>query len=294
MLRHTSPGTLRCGSQLIDLSTPVVMGILNTTPDSFYPPSRISGDVGSILAKAGQMIDDGCTILDIGGMSSRPGAKPISPEEELSRVLEAIKAIHASYPNIIISIDTYRSEVARSCIDAGATMVNDISGGQLDPGILDLVAETGVAYVMMHMRGTPDNMQYNTDYEDVVLDLLKYFSNRIKVLKRIGIEELVIDPGFGFSKTPEQNYQLVDQLGLFRFLNLPVLIGVSRKSTLSGTIGRPVDDTLEATTALHMAALGNGASILRVHDVQAAMDTIAVFNQLAYANTLNNQRLIPK
>lgn len=294
MLRHSEYSTLRCGHQVIDLSVPIVMGILNTTPDSFYASSRVAGKTEEILSKVEQMIAEGAAIIDVGGMSSRPGAKPVTTGEELSRVLPAIEAIKSNFPKTVISIDTYRAEVATACIRAGATMVNDISGGQLDSGMLQLIADHQVAYVLMHLRGNPENMQYNTEYQSVVPDILKYFIGQLKLCQQVGIEEIIIDPGFGFAKTPEQNYQLVDQLGVFRFLNLPIMIGVSRKSTLSKTIGRPVEETLSATTALHMVALQNGASVLRVHDVQAAMDTIAVYNQLSSVNTLNNKRLSPE
>lgn len=294
MLRRMKPSTLRCGQHVLDLSKPIVMGILNATPDSFYPGSRITSEIETVINTAGQMIEEGCQILDVGGMSSRPGAEEIPLEVELRRVLPVVEALHEHHPEVVISIDTYRAPVAEQCIAAGATMVNDISGGILDPAMIDLVAKEKVAYVIMHMRGTPDSMQENTEYQSLVPDILKYFTERIGVMHKAGIQEIVIDPGFGFSKTMQQNYQLVDQLGVFGFLNLPVLIGVSRKSTLSRTIGRPVEDTLEATTALHMAALLNGASVLRVHDVQAAMDAIAVFDQLASVNTLNMKRLSAK
>ncbi len=293
MLRLKDSGTLRCGDKIIDLSTPVVMGILNATPDSFYSSSRLSNSMADVIEVAGKMVREGCAILDIGGMSSRPGAKEIPVEEELNRVVPVVKIIQKTFPDTVISIDTYRAKVAEQCIDLGVTIVNDISGGLLDPKMLSLVAERKVAYILMHMRGTPETMQYNADYQDIIPDLLKYFIDRIRMLKEAGLEEVVLDPGFGFSKTPEQNYMLVDQLGLLRFLNLPVMLGVSRKSTLSKTIGRPSEDTLAATTALHMVALQNGASILRVHDVQAAKDTIAVYNELQYVNTLKKKRLRP-
>lgn len=263
------------------------MGILNVTPDSFYPASRVGGDADHFLARAGQMLEAGCAILDVGGMSSRPGAKAIPAAEELERVLPVVEAIHSHFPSAIISIDTYRANVAEKCISAGATMVNDISGGLLDADMAEVVASNRVAYVVMHMRGTPADMQQMTDYQAVVPDIIKYFVNRLRTLRKAGVEELIIDPGFGFSKTMKQNYDIIQQLGAFGCLGLPVMVGVSRKSTLSKTIGRSVDETLEATTALHMAALLNGASVLRVHDVQPAMDTIAVYNHMTSMNTLN-------
>ena len=269
------------------------MGVVNTTPDSFYNLSRAENSIEKALEMASAMLQEGATILDIGGMSSRPGAQEVPVNEEMKRVLPVIEAISATFPQAIISVDTYRAKVAAEAIRAGATMVNDISGGQLDPEMKRVIADTQVAYVLMHMRGTPGNMQHYTDYQFIMVDLIKYFVKQMEEFHQAGVRELVLDPGFGFAKTLEQNYILVDQLGIFRFLELPILIGISRKSTLSKTIGRPAEETLEATTALHMAALQNGASILRVHDVRAAMDTIAVFNQLESVRVLNNKRLNP-
>jgi dihydropteroate synthase len=291
MLRGVQQDSLRCGNQLIELKTPVVMGILNVTPDSFYAGSRVNNSIDSALKYAEKMLEEGARILDVGGMSTRPGAGAITVDEEVDRVVPVIKHLSQSFPQAIISVDTYRAKVAEESIKAGATIVNDISGGQLDEAILDVVAKYNAAYVLMHMRGTPADMQYQTDYHDLVGDLIKYFVNRLNVLHRKGIQDIMLDPGFGFAKALAQNYQLIDQLGIFRMLGYPILIGISRKSTLSKTIGRPVEDTLEATTALHMAALQKGASILRVHDVRPAVDTIAVFDQLRAANTLNNKSL---
>lgn len=293
MLRMQESVLLRCGNQVISLADPLVMGVINATPDSFYSGSRTDGSVGAAVEMAGRMIAEGATILDIGGMSSRPGSDEIPVGEELIRVIPVIEAIHQIYPEVILSVDTYRAEVAKACIKAGATMVNDISGGQFDPDLLRVVAEEQVAYVFMHTRGKPLNMQNNTDYQCIIADLLKYFVNGIRNLERAGVHDIVIDPGFGFAKTMEQNYQLMAHLDLFRFLHLPVMVGISRKSTLSRTIGRPVEETLFATTALHMAALQNGASILRVHDVVAAMDTISVYRHLEQGKTLNNISLSP-
>lgn len=280
MLRKGQPNSIRCGNQLIDLTTPVVMGIINVTPDSFYLNSRVNASIDLVLEMAAKMLDEGATILDIGGMSTRPGAEEIPLDQEIIRVLPVIQALHSVFPGAILSIDTYRAEVARQCIDAGATMVNDISGGELDSKLLEVVAEKKAAYILMHMRGTPSIMNQLTEYQYIAHDLLKYFVNKIRSLHQVGINEVIIDPGFGFAKTMEQNYQLIKQLNVFRILERPLMIGISRKSTLSKTIGRPVEETLEATTALHIVALQNGASILRVHDVRAAMDTIAVYNKL--------------
>lgn len=291
MLRGEYQNTLRCGNQLIELTNPLIMGIVNATPDSFYASSRADGAVETALGMARRMLSDGAAILDIGGMSTRPGAKEISVNEEIARVVPVIEAIHAHFPEVIISVDTYRAIVAEESIKAGATMVNDVSGGQLDDRMFKVVADRQVAYVMMHLRGTPETMHQYTDYKDVIADLLKYFVNRLQIARQAGVTEIILDPGFGFAKTMEQNYELIARLDSFRLLNRPLLVGVSRKSTLSKTIGRPAEETLEATTALHMVALQNGASILRVHDVLPAMDTIAVFNKIRSVDLHNNKRI---
>ncbi|HZV43602.1 MAG TPA: dihydropteroate synthase [Saprospiraceae bacterium] len=280
MLRKNTQVTLRCGEKLLDLSAPAIMGILNITPDSFYPQSRVGSEVSQITDLAGKMIEEGADILDIGGMSTRPGAEEIDISLELERVLPAVEAIKKYFPGMIISLDTYRAKVAREGIQAGATMINDISGGVLDEEMIHVVSSAPVSYVLMHMRGHPGNMQTLTDYKDLIGDLVEYFVERIRVLTKAGMSDIVIDPGFGFSKTMQQNYELIQHLDVFKMLGLPMMIGLSRKSTLSKTIGRPVEDTLEATTALHMVALMKGVKLLRVHDVKAARDAIAVYQQL--------------
>jgi len=280
MLMRKFSHTLRCGKQLLDLSSPVVMSILNITPDSFYAPSRIRMKTDHLVDIAGQMLEDGAKILDVGGMSSRPGAPEIDLQEELNRVVPAIEALRDSFPEAILSVDTYRSEVAIMAIKAGATMINDVSGGSLDPGMIDLLASRQVPYVLMHMKGMPSDMQSHADYHDLIGEIVKYFVNKLRILHHRGVRDIIIDPGFGFSKTMEQNFQIINQLEVFQFLECPVMIGLSRKSSLSQTIGRPVEETLDATTALHMVALQLGVSILRVHDVKPAMDAIAVFAKL--------------
>lgn len=280
MLRGNSPVTLRCGEKLLNLSTPVVMGIINITPDSFYPWSRVSLEDNKLIDFAGKMIEDGATILDVGGMSSRPGAEEIELDDELNRVIPAIHILKKNFPDMIISLDTYRSGVAREGINEGATIINDISGGELDSEMMDVVAKEQVTYVLMHMRGNPRTMQSMTDYKDVVGDLIRYFVEKIRALDKAGVTDILIDPGFGFSKTMQQNYQVINHLNVFHMLGRPMMVGISRKSTLAHTIGRSVEETLEATSALHMAALLKGANILRVHDVKAARDVIAVYQQL--------------
>ncbi len=272
--------SIRCGNRLLDLSIPVVMGVINVTPDSFYEPSRAVPQGDQIVDIAGKMLESGAAILDIGGMSSRPGSAPVEPGEEMDRVVSVIEMLMAHFPAAILSVDTYRSQVAKASILAGATMVNDISGGTLDTNMWEEVSRHKVAYCLMHMKGTPADMQSRTQYQDLISDLLKYFVNKLRELHRLGMREIIVDPGFGFAKTMEQNYHIIQHLDVFRTLGYPVMIGVSRKSTLSKTINRPAEDTLSATTALHMAALQKGASILRVHDVLPAMDTIAVYVKL--------------
>jgi dihydropteroate synthase len=272
--------TLNCKNRLLDVSSPVVAGIINVTPDSFYAASRAGSTPGEIADFAGKMLSEGAAILDIGGMSSRPGAQEISLQEEIDRVVPVISLLTDHFPEIILSIDTYRAQVAKAALEAGASIVNDISGGNADPELWKVVSDYKAAYVLMHMRGNPSTMQSMTDYEDVISDLVKYFVNKIRELHQSGIRDIIIDPGFGFAKTMDHNYQVIRHLKVFSYLGLPLMVGVSRKSTLRQTIGRPAEETLEATTALHMAALVNGASILRAHDVRPAMDTIRVFNKL--------------
>jgi len=283
--------SVRCGQFLLDLSSPVVMSILNITSDSFYAPSRTGNSNGELTDRAGQMLEEGAKILDVGGMSSRPGAIEIDLQEEIDRVVSAIETLKASFPETIISVDTYRAEVAKQAIDAGATMVNDISGGSLDEGMIDVIASGKAAFVLMHMRGTPADMQSHTIYQDLIGDLVKYFVNKLRTFHERGIHDIIIDPGFGFSKTIDQNFQIIRDLRTLRLLECPILIGVSRKSSLSKVINRPVEETLDATTALHIAALENGASMLRVHDVKAAIDAIAIFNKLHEAKNHSYNRL---
>jgi len=280
MLRDLVPSTLRCGKQILDLSRPVVMGILNATPDSFHAGSRLPVGSQAIVDRAGAMLRDGAAILDIGGMSSRPGAIAITEQEESDRVMPVVEALVAAFPEAILSVDTYRARIAREALSKGVGMVNDISGAAWDPDMLRAVSEGRGAYVLMHVQGTMETMHKMTEYEDLVGDVLKYFVSKLRTLKAAGLEEIVLDPGFGFSKSPRQNFQLIDRLTTFRLLGRPLLVGISRKSTLSRTIGRPTEETLAATTALHMMALHNGANILRVHDVREAMDAMAVFRAL--------------
>lgn len=271
--------TLNCNGKLIDLSIPRVMGILNITPDSFYDGGKLT-NTSTTLDQARKMLSEGATFLDIGGYSSRPGAKDVSEEEELSRVLPAIQAIISEFPNALLSVDTFRSKVAKEAVRAGAVMVNDISGGRLDEQMIPVVAELQVPYVLMHMRGTPQTMDTWTHYEDLVKEVVHYFSERLLRTREAGINDVILDPGFGFSKTLEQNFELLNTLELLEHLDAPLLVGLSRKSMIYRTLGITAKDALNGTTSLHTIALQKGAHILRVHDVKPAMECISLLEKL--------------
>jgi dihydropteroate synthase len=265
--------TLNCNGQLIALDTPKVMGILNVTPDSFYDGGRFK-DEKSILTQVEKLLKEGASFIDIGAYSSRPGADFVSEDEELKRLIPVVTLVRNSFPESLISIDSFRSNVIRTAIEAGAALVNDISGGQLDPLMFETVGALQVPYVMMHMRGTPQNMQQMTDYADVSKAVFTYFSERIQLAKKHHIKDIILDLGFGFSKTKDQNFELLALLDYFTHLHLPILAGVSRKSMIYKTLNTSADKALNGTTALHMVALQKGAKILRVHDVKEAMECI--------------------
>ena len=264
------------------LSTPWVMGILNITPDSFFEGSRFSS-AEKAAQRAEEMIADGAKIIDIGGYSSRPGADAVSPEEEWQRlesVIPAVRAVVDKHPGTFISVDTFRASVAEKAVGAGAHMVNDISGGNLDERMYEVVAKLQVPYIIMHMQGDPSTMQINPTYEHVTQDIVKFFSEKLPQLHAMGIHDTIVDVGFGFGKTLEHNYQLLRELHAFQLLGRPILTGVSRKSMIYKALGTTADESLNGTTALHMAALLQGSNILRVHDVKEAMETITLFNEL--------------
>jgi len=271
-----SKKTLNLKGKIIDLSYPMVMGILNVTPDSFYD-GGFHNDVMRMLEKVGHMLTDGATIIDVGGYSSRPGAKDITEEEERDRVVPAIKAIMKEYPDALLSVDTFRSSVVRAAVDEGAVMVNDISAGSLDDKMFATVAELKVAYVLMHMRGNPQNMQGLTDYENLLVDIIDFFQKKIYELHQLQVTDIILDPGFGFAKTMEQNYDLLRHLNYFRMLNLPVLAGMSRKSMIYKKLNTTSENALNGTTTLNAIALMNRVNILRVHDVCEAMEAITLF-----------------
>jgi dihydropteroate synthase len=268
--------TLNCKGRLLVIEKPVVMGILNLTPDSFYSGSRVQ-EVEQVLQRAVQMIDEGTTILDIGGQSTRPGSNRISAKEELQRVLPAIKAIKEKYPSAFLSIDTYHSTVAKEAVAAGADMVNDISAGEMDKQMLSTVAAINVPYVAMHMKGTPETMQQNATYEDVTKEVVDYFIQKIEACKNAGIQDIIIDPGFGVGKTIEHNFQLLKKLEVLKIFNVPVLAGLSRKSTIYKTLQLSAEESLNGTTVLNTIAITKGAAVLRVHDVKEAMQVIQLY-----------------
>lgn len=275
--------TLNCNHTLIDLETPRVMGIINVTPDSFFDGGKLSSKA-EVLLQAERMIGEGASFLDVGGYSSRPGADEVSEQEEIARVVPAIEHISTNFPGIAISVDTFRSTVAVAAIEAGASIVNDISGGTLDERMITTVSKLQVPYIMMHMRGTPKNMTSKTAYDDVTIEVLRFFSERIALARKAGINDLIVDPGFGFAKTAEQSFELLNRLELFKQLELPLLIGISRKSMVYKTLGVTADEALNGTTVLNTIALMKGASIIRVHDVKEAMECVALVEKLQGAS----------
>ena len=271
--------TINCKGKLIDLSTPKVMGILNVTPDSFYD-GGIYKDEANIINQVQKMLDEGATFIDVGAYSSKPNADEVSQDEELQRILPIIELLVTYFPDIIISVDTFRAEVAKLCIDKGAALINDISAGHLDKNMLQTVAKLNVPYVMMHMRGTPQTMQQQTNYDNILKDILFYFSERIATARAFGVKDIIIDPGFGFAKTLDQNFELLNVLEGFKIADLPLLAGLSRKSMIYKTLKTTPTEALNGTTALNMIALQKGAKILRVHDVKEAVECVSLFNEL--------------
>lgn len=274
--------TLNCKGRLLTIDKPVVMGIINVTPDSFYSGSR-QQQTDAVLRKAEQMLEAGALILDLGGQSTRPGSNPVSAEEELKRVIDPLQAVHQRFPEAWLSIDTYYAGVAGTAVKAGASIVNDISAGRLDELMLSTVASLQVPYVLMHMRGTPQNMQEKAVYRDVTLDVLDELIREKERVQLAGITDIIIDPGFGFSKTTAHNFSLLKRLSVFRMLNAPLLLGISRKSFIWKTIGVTADEALTGTIALQTAGLLGGATILRVHDVKEAVQTITLVETMLSA-----------
>lgn len=271
--------TINCKGNLVDLSSPKVMGILNITPDSFFDGGKYKNE-SDILLQTEKMLSEGATFIDVGAYSSRPGAKHISEDEELRRIVPVINLLIEKFPDIFISIDTFRSKVVKETINAGAAIVNDISGGKMDAKMFETVANLQVPYVLMHMLGTPQNMQLNPVYEDVVQEIISFFAEQIYKLHQLKLNDVIIDVGFGFGKTINHNFEILKDLSLFKKLDVPILAGISRKSMLYKTLDISAQDALNATTSANTIALLNGANILRVHDVKEAIEAIKIVEQV--------------
>lgn len=266
---------------LMDLETPRIMGILNVTPDSFYAGSRKQSEE-EILLRARQIVDEGGGIIDIGAYSSRPDAEHISTEEEASRLKNALTLLNREMPEAIISVDTFRADIAKMCVEEyGVAIINDISAGSMDENMMPTVAKLGVPYIMMHMKGTPQNMQKNPEYDNVVKEMMYYFSEKVQRMRDLGAKDIIIDPGFGFGKTLEHNYMLMNKLEEFQIFELPILVGISRKSMIYRLLGNTPEEALNGTTVLNTISLMKGANILRVHDVKEACETVKIFNAIS-------------
>ena len=271
--------TINCKGTLIDLSSPKVMGILNITPDSFYDGGKYKNE-SEIVKQTQKMLSEGATFIDVGAYSSRPGAKHISEDQELQRIVPVIELLVKEFPEIIISVDTFRSKVAEETITIGASIINDISGGNMDVNMFETIADLQVPYIIMHMLGTPQNMQKNPVYNNVTREIISFFAEKIFKLHQLKVNDILIDVGFGFGKTIEHNFELLKNLSLFKSLDAPILAGISRKSMLYKTLNTSAKEALNATTSANTIALLNGASILRVHDVKEAVETIKIVEQI--------------
>ena len=268
---------INVNGSLMDLEQPKVMGILNVTPDSFYAGSRKESEE-DILQRARQIIDEGGEIIDIGAYSSRPDAQNISTEEEAARLKKALTLLNKEMPEAVISVDTFRADIAKMCVEEnGVAIINDISAGSMDDRMMPVVAKLGVPYIMMHMKGTPQDMQKNPEYDNVVKEVLYYFSEKVQKMRDLGAKDIIIDPGFGFGKTVEHNYMLLDKLEEFRIFDLPILVGISRKSMIYRLLGNTPEDALNGTTVLNTISLMKGANILRVHDVKEACEAVKIY-----------------
>ena len=270
--------TINCKGQLIDLSTPKIMGILNVTPNSFYDGGKFTLSENG-LSQVGKMLDEGATFIDIGAYSSKPNSEFVSEEEERNRILPVVQGILKQFPDALLSIDTFRNGIAAVCIENGAAIINDISAGNLDEKMMEVVAKYNVPYIMMHMRGTPQNMQSQTNYENIIKEMLFYFSEKVNKARSLGINDLIIDPGFGFAKTLEQNYEVLQNFECFKILDLPLLAGISRKSMVYKPLGLTANEALNGTTVLNTIAVSKGANILRVHDVKEAVECVTLYGK---------------
>ncbi|WP_308763246.1 dihydropteroate synthase [uncultured Bacteroides sp.] len=266
--------------ELLDLSQPKVMGILNLTPDSFYADSRKQTEK-DIICRVHQILEEGGTFIDMGAYSSRPDAEDVSPEEEMRRLRQGLEIVQRECPEALVSVDTFRADVAKMCVEEyGVALVNDISAGDLDAHMFPTIAQLKVPYILMHMQGNPQTMQLNPHYDNPVKEVIRYFAEKIEKLRTLGVKDLILDPGFGFGKTLKHNYEILDKLEEFQLFQLPVLVGVSRKSMIYKLLNETPEEALNGTTAVHAIALMKGAKILRVHDVKAAVETVHIFNAL--------------
>lgn len=270
---------INCKGELIDLSIPKVMGILNVTPNSFFDGGKYKNE-DEIISQVDKMLSEGATFIDIGAYSSKPSAEFVTEQEEIDRIVPAIELILKHFPEALLSIDTFRAEVAKASIESGAAIINDIAAGELDDKMFEVIAEYNVPYIMMHMRGNPQTMQSMTQYDDIVKEMLFYFSEKVKKARSLGINDLIIDPGFGFAKTTDQNYEVLRKMELFNVLELPVLAGMSRKSMIYKTLNNTAQEALNGTTVLNTIALTKGAKILRVHDVKEAVECVTLFEKM--------------
>jgi dihydropteroate synthase len=284
--------TLNIRGKLLSLGTPLVMGILNVTPDSFYAESRKQSEK-TIEDRIQAIVEEGGDVIDLGGYSSRPDAKEISSKEEMKRLAFALDILCKHYPEVIVSVDTFRAEIARKCVEEyGAGIINDISGGELDPMMFRTVASLQVPYILMHMRGTPETMQQFTGYTDMIDEIIRYFASKVNLLHMLGLNDIILDPGFGFSKTTDQNYELMNHFREFHLFDLPLLAGISRKSMIYRFLGCTPEESLNGTTVLNTCALLNGAHILRVHDVKEAKEAVSIVQKItsnSQLSTLNSK-----
>lgn len=271
--------TINCKGILVDLTIPKVMGILNVTPNSFYDGGKYKKE-SEILSQVEKMLNDGAAFIDVGAYSSKPNAEFVSEQEEISRIIPVVDLILKHFPETILSIDTFRSQVAKVAIESGAAIINDISAGMLDAKMLEIIGKYNVPYIMMHMRGNPQTMQTMTTYEDIVKEMLFYFSERVAAARSFGINDLILDPGFGFAKTIDQNYEVFQKLELFKMIELPLLVGISRKSMIYKTLDIGIENALNGTTVLNTLALTKGAKIIRVHDVKEAVECVTLFTKI--------------
>lgn len=279
-MKNRKPQYINVNGRLMDLAKPQVMGILNVTPDSFYAGSRKQTET-DIAERVHQIVDEGASIIDIGAYSSRPGAEHISAEEEMNRLRTGLKVIARECPEAVVSVDTFRADVARMCVEEyGAAIINDIAAGEMDAEMFATIARLGVPYIIMHMQGTPQNMQANPHYDNLLKEVFYYFSEKVQKLRDLGVKDIILDPGFGFGKTVEHNYELMSHLEEFSIFELPVLVGISRKSMIYKLLGSTPEEALNGTTALNTIALMKGANILRVHDVKAAVEAVKIVESL--------------